>query len=116
LDAAWSSVMSQKSGRQFTAEQKLALVRRHVLEKVPISDLCNETGIQPSVFYSWQKQLFEQGAAAFDRTSKAPRVPAREKQLEARISSMEAKLAHKDAVIAEISEEFVKAKKSNGEP
>jgi len=28
--------------KNFTPEQKLAIVRRHLLEKVPVSDLCDE--------------------------------------------------------------------------
>ena len=27
--------------------------------------LCNKEGLQPTVFYRWQKELFENGAAAF---------------------------------------------------
>ena len=38
---------------------------RHLLEKEPISKLCDELGLQPTVFYRWQKELFENGAAAF---------------------------------------------------
>ena len=41
---------------------------------------------------------------------------SRERALEAKVEQLEAKLAKKDAVIAEISEEFVKVKKTLGEP
>ena len=34
---------------------------------VPISDLCDELGLQPTVFYRWQKEFFENGAAAFQQ-------------------------------------------------
>jgi uncharacterized coiled-coil protein SlyX len=43
-------------------------------------------------------------------------VSSREKELEARVAQLEAKLARKDAVIAEISEDYVKLKKELGEP
>jgi transposase-like protein len=36
-----------------------------LLEKEPISKLCDELGLQPTVFYRWQKEFFENGAAAF---------------------------------------------------
>jgi transposase-like protein len=49
----------------YTAEEKLAILRRHLLDKVPISRLCEELGLQPTVFYRWQKEFFENGAAAF---------------------------------------------------
>jgi transposase-like protein len=51
--------------RHSIAEQKVAIVRRRLLEQVPVSDLCDEYGVQPSVLYRWQQQLFEKGAAAF---------------------------------------------------
>ena len=37
------------------------------MEGVPISDLCDELGLQPTVFYRWQKEFFENGAAAFQQ-------------------------------------------------
>ena len=37
------------------AEEKVAILRRHLLEQVPISELCDRQGLQPTVFYRWQK-------------------------------------------------------------
>ena len=53
--------------KQFTPEQKVAMVRRHLVENVPVSDLCDELGIHPTQYYNWQKQLFEHGQGAFAR-------------------------------------------------
>ena len=39
-------------------------------DRQSISKLCDELGLQPTVFYRWQKELFENGAAAFSK--KAP--------------------------------------------
>jgi transposase len=55
--------------KQYTGEEKVAILRRHLLDKVPISDLCAELGLQPTVFYRWQKEFFENGAAAFSGKS-----------------------------------------------
>ena len=33
------------------------------MEGMPISSLCDELGLQPTVFYRWQKEFFENGAA-----------------------------------------------------
>jgi transposase-like protein len=38
-----------------------------LVEKEPISNLCDELGLQPTVFYRWQKKFFEHGAAAFEQ-------------------------------------------------
>ncbi len=58
----------RKERKHYTAEEKVAVLRRHLLDKVPVSDLCEELGLQPTVFYRWQKEFFENGAAAFQTT------------------------------------------------
>ena len=55
----------KKQRKHYTPEEKVAILRRHLVEGVPISDLCDELGLQPTVFYRWQKEFFENGAAAF---------------------------------------------------
>ena len=105
--------MSKRTRRHHTAEQKATVLKRHLVDKVPVSDLCDENGLQPSPFYTWQRQLFENAGAVFDGSRRAP---SREQELEAKIAHLEAKLAKKDAVIAEISEEYVQLKKELGEP
>ena len=47
-------------------EEKVAILRRHLLEQVPISELCDKQGLQPTVFYRWHKEFFENGASAFE--------------------------------------------------
>ena len=107
--------MPKRSRRHFTTEQKTALLKRHLVDKVPVSQICEENELQPSVFYHWQRQLFENAPAVFD-VPKGTRAPSREKQLEERVAQLEAKLAKKDGVIAEISAEYVQLKKELGEP
>ena len=104
----------RKPRKHYTAEQKLAIVRRHLIDKVPVSDLCEEHGLQPTVFYRWQKDLFENGAAALER--KNGRRDARARDAQARhIEALQAKLARRDEVLAELMEEHVALKKSLGE-
>jgi hypothetical protein len=62
---------STKERRHFTGQEKVAILRRHLVEKVPVSDLCEEHRINPTLFYRWQKEWFEQGAVVFD----APKGP-----------------------------------------
>lgn len=110
--------MAKRTRRKHSSEQKAALLKKHHVEKVPVSDVCNAAELQPSLFYIWQRQLFENASTVFDTSGRKSGTERqeREKQLEARVAQLEAKLARKDAVIAEISEEFVKVKKSLGEP
>lgn len=104
--------MSKRTRRHFTTEQKTDLLKRHFNDKVPVSQICEENQLQPSVFYTWQRHLFEKAPAAFDAPS---RTSSREKKLEERIAQLEAKLSRKDTIIAEISEEYVQLKKELGE-
>jgi transposase-like protein len=53
----------RKERRHYTAEG--SHLEAAPLDKVPVSDLCEETGLRPTVFYRWQKEFFENGAAAF---------------------------------------------------
>ena len=53
--------------KNYTPEEKAAILKRYLVEKVPVSDLCDELGLNPTVLYGWQKQFFENGAAAFQR-------------------------------------------------
>src|SRR3954453_13328434 len=57
----------KKRRKHYTPEEKVAILRRHLLDKEPISKLCDELGLQPTVFYRWQKEFFENGASAFDQ-------------------------------------------------
>jgi transposase len=62
--------MSKKTRRHHTPDQKINLLRRHHLEKVPVSEVCEGAELQPSVFYGWQRHLFEHGSAAFGESRK----------------------------------------------
>jgi transposase-like protein len=104
--------MSKRIRRNYTSSQKLTLLKRHHLDKVAVSDLCDEAQLQPSVFYSWQHRLFENGAVAFEG---GKRSTSREQELAAQVAVLEARLATKDSVIAEISAEFVQLKKKLGD-
>jgi transposase len=106
---------SKRSRRHFTTEQKVAILKRHMVDKVPVSDLCNELGLQPSVFYQWQRQALENLAGAFS-TPAAEGPSKREKELVAKTKELEAKLVKKDHVIAEVTAELVATKKALGEP
>jgi transposase-like protein len=103
--------MSSKSRRRFGAERKALIVRRHLADKVAVSDLADEYGIQPSQIHTWVKQVLDQAEKAFERSS-GPR--RKEEAKDAKIAQLEEKLTTKNEVISELMEENVKAKKANG--
>ena len=105
-----------RTRRTFSPPQKAEIVRRHLQGKVPISDLADELGVQPSQIHLWVKQLLDQAERAFERSAGAPRQARRaENAKDQRIEQLQAKLADKNEVIAELMEENVRAKKANGE-
>ena len=102
----------KKERKHYTAEEKVAILRRHLLDKEPISKFCDELGLQPTVFYRWQKEFFENGAAAFQAQERPPR-QVEEKQK--RIAFLEKKVQTKDEVLAELMAEHIALKKSLGD-
>jgi len=107
--------MNKSKRRHFTPEQKAGILARHFIDKVPVSDLCDELGLQPSVFYSWQRHLFENASSAFQDGKKNRRAEttALDREL-SKNQALESKLVRKNEVIAEISQEVVDLKKSLG--
>ena len=97
--------------KQYTGEEKLAILRKHLLEGVAVSDICDEHGLQPTVFYRWQKQLFEEGAVVFRRAS-----DTEAKKLQRQVTHLEEKLVKKNEVLGELLEEYVTLKKELGAP
>jgi transposase-like protein len=103
--------MSKRQRRHFSAEEKVKILRLHLLEGKAISSLCEEHGLQPSLFYTWQKQLFENGAQAFLNPATPDRVNG---QLQRQVQHLEARLARKHEVLSELMEEHIRLKKELG--
>jgi transposase len=47
------------TGRRFSSEETVAILRRHLLDRIPVSDLSQEHHIHPSLLYLWQRQALE---------------------------------------------------------
>ncbi len=101
--------MTKKTRRKFTPQEKVAILKLHLVEGKSVSDVCDAHGLNPNVFYRWQKEFFENGAAAFEKTDKRS-VQAEQR----RRGELEAKLKKKDMVIAEIMEDLIAEKKGRG--
>ena len=99
--------------RHFAPEQKVALLRLHLLEKKPISDICEEHNLSVNLFYLWQKTFFENGQAAFTAGDKRRKNDTAIK--DQKIADLEAKLQRKHEVLSELMEEHVQLKKALGE-
>ena len=99
-----------KERRRFEAAEKVKIIREHLLDGKPLSQVCEKHGIAPTQFYQWQKTFFENGMAAFEPKKAA----AREYELENKVKQLDKKLVKKDEVIAELVEHNISLKKSHG--
>ena len=105
----------KKFRRQFSAQEKASAIKRHIKDGEAVSAICEDFGLAPNLFYRWQKELFDNAAAAFEVKGRGPRVDAKTRSLEKKVEKLQTKLAHKDGVIAEITEDYVTLKKNIGE-
>lgn len=105
--------MSEKR-RQWSGEQILAILKRHLVDKVELSKICEEEKVSPSQVYRWEAMLFTEAAPIFKRKNGDPERRERIEALE-KIAAMEEKLQKKNEVLSELMEEHVKLKKELGE-
>lgn len=103
--------MSQRERRHFSGEEKVKILRLHLVEGKPVSDLCEAHQISPSLFYQWQRTFFENGSKAFEGSRKSQK----QSHAEARLEVLESKLQRKHEVLSELMEEHVRLKKDLGE-
>src|SRR5271167_406226 len=108
-----SSNNSNKQRRHFPDHDKVAILKRHLIDKVPVSDLCDELDLHPNQVYDWLKKFFENGHLAFANGRKAKGV---EETKDQKIQQLEAKLVRKNEVMAELMEAHTELKKNLGEP
>jgi transposase-like protein len=83
----------------------------HLLEGKPVSDLCEQHQINPSLFYQWQRTFFENGSRAFEGSGNGRSQGLWEKRVEA----LESRLSRKQEILSELMEEHIRLKKDLGE-
>lgn len=104
--------MAKTKATRYSAEEKTKILKRHLLEKEKLSSLCDEFGVTLKTYYNWQQKLFDH-ATEILKSKPSGRSPVSTQ--EERIKELEAKLVHKDQVLAEAVEALVLAKKHSGE-
>src|SRR5271155_5591625 len=101
-----------KPRRHFADSDKVAILKRHLIDKVPVSDLCDELDLYPNQFYDWLKKFFDNGHLAFANGRKSKAV---EEAKDQQIQKLQAKLTRKNEVMAELMEAHTELKKNLGE-
>lgn len=100
----------RKQRKNYSGKEKVFILKCHLVDQIPVSDLCDKYQLQPTVFYRWQKEFFENGAAAFEKNNSRQK-----KAEEKRIAQLEAKLQTKNEILSELMEEHIQLKKDLGE-
>ena len=101
-----------KQRRHFSGSEKVAILKRHLVEKASVADLADEMHVLPNQIYGWLKDFFEQGHVVFENGRKSKAV---EDTKDKKIQQLEAKLTRKNEVMAELMEAHTALKKSLGE-
>lgn len=99
--------------KKLRGPEKIELLKRHLVNGVAISKVCEESGVTPSLFYRWQQELFEKGGELLDGQRRGQKI-AEVKHDEMKLTNLEAKLRAKDEVIGELMGEYVALKKKSG--
>jgi len=95
--------------RNFTPQQKVEAVKKHLVNKVPVSDVCDELGITTGHYYQWQSDFFANGEQAFSKGKKKE-----SKQNLAKIEKLQSDMAKRNEAIAELLEDNIRLKKKHG--
>jgi transposase-like protein len=99
----------RKKRNYYTSEQKVSILKRHLVEREEVSAICEELNLHPTVFYEWQRKFFENGVKAFESEEKQE-----SRKLKDKVELLEAKLKRKDTALAELVEELIAEKKDLG--
>jgi transposase-like protein len=99
-----------KKRKYYAPEEKISILRKHLIEKIPVSELCDQHNLQPTVFYRWQQKFFEQGTVVFERGKDRETAALKRK-----VVKLEEKIATKNEVLGELMEDHIELKKSLGE-
>lgn len=99
-----------KKKKLYSSEEKAMIIREHLENKVPVSELSEKYEIHPNLLYKWQMQLFEQAPQSLSRkTAKEQRASTKELK---RISELEALLQRREKLITELVQENIDLKKN----
>jgi hypothetical protein len=103
--------MQRKAPNFIPSTKKMEILKEHLVKKVPASDLSDKYKVAPSMIWSWQKLLFDNGYQLLDRKKSAKGSNSELRRRDAKIALLESKIKQKNEVIAELMQEHVDLKK-----
>lgn len=96
-----------KSRRNFSAEEKIRILREYLEDGKSTADICEKYRIHPTQLSEWKRIFFQNAATVFAKQKDNKRV---QKKLE----HLETEIKDRNEVIAELLQENLKLKKSFG--
>lgn len=100
--------------KRFTAEEKVMILREHLENNIPISDLSEKYSAHPNVIYSWKKNMFESAVETFSGKHKKGKKST--KPEEAKIKKLEETLRIRESLISEIVADNIELRKKQNGP
>lgn len=98
--------------RSFSAADKAAAVRKHLVDKIPVSQIADQMQVQPTLIHNWVNAVMSQAERAFETPRSAQTGKAK---VDRTVTELREKLIAKNEVISELMEENIRSKKDNGE-
>ena len=60
--------MKKARKKYHSPQEKVAILRRYLIDKIPVSRICDQFQLQHRIFYVWLKQLVDNGRCALNDT------------------------------------------------
>jgi transposase-like protein len=95
--------------KQYTGVQKAQMLREVIEEGKSLSEVAEANQVHPNMMFKWRKRLLEAAPEIFE--AKRPDISG--KAEERKTAALQAELAQKDAVIADLAQELLALKKKN---
>lgn len=100
----------KRKRRRYSPAEKVAILKRHLIDREEVSAICEELKLNPTLFYDWQKQFFDHGVKAFENEGLSEESRLREEN-----TRLQAKLTKKDSALSDLIQEHMALKKTLGE-
>jgi transposase-like protein len=96
--------------RQYTAEQKVKIVKEALTTDLGVSGACRKYGISSSLYYTWQERFFAGALEGFKQSKQGPSTAEQRK-----LDEQARQIDRMKSVIAEITAENIDLKKNFGD-
>jgi transposase len=103
--------MSKKKRRKFSPEEKYTIVKQVLSKAKTVSEITDEYGIHPNLYYRWQGDFFEGALNGFKEKSQGRTRSAEDREKQ----KMQGEIDRMKNVIAEIASDNIELKKKLSE-